>query len=185
MKETTGRPRFLLVHGAWHGSWCWRELQDVLADRGWTSHTVDLPSVVPEGSGGRLPGLDEGESLMTCFGGEQPDLAAVEGVIPVREDPAETLHHDVPEDKRKAAAARLLPQSALSFAEPVSRAGWKTVPTGYVLCDDDRSLPPSYQEPFAERAGAVHHLPSGHTSLHSLPGNPADLLERIAHGAPA
>ncbi|GGZ29239.1 hypothetical protein GCM10010300_85210 [Streptomyces olivaceoviridis] len=236
MNETTGRPQFLLVHGAWHGSWCWRELQDVLADRGWTSHTVDLPSVVPEGSDGKLPGLlddarvvrekiesiqaplvvvghsyggapvtqatpgaanvshlvyvaafalDEGESLMTCFGGEQPDPATVEGVIPVREDPAQTLYNDVPQDKRKAALARLLPQTALSFAEPVSRAGWKTVPTSYVLCDDDRSLPPSYQQPFAERAGAVHHLPSGHTPLLSMPEKLADLLERIAHDTPA
>ncbi|CAM5524986.1 hypothetical protein [Streptomyces canarius] len=48
MNEITGRPQFLLVHGAWHGSWCWRELQDVLADRGWTSHTW-------HGSGTRAP----------------------------------------------------------------------------------------------------------------------------------
>ncbi|MGW5425477.1 alpha/beta hydrolase [Streptomyces sp. NPDC003943] len=229
-------PQFLLVHGAWHGSWCWRELQDVLADRGWPSHTVDLPSVVPEGADGKLPGLlddarvireridaipaplvvvahsyggapvtqatpgaanvahivyvsafalDEGESLMTCFGGEQPDPATVEGVIPVRENPEVTLYHDVPEDKRAAALARLLPQTVLSFAEPVSRAGWKTSPTSYVMCDDDRSLPPSYQEPFAERTGATYHLPSGHTPLLSMPDKLADLLEQIAHRASA
>ncbi len=47
---------------------------------------------------------------MTCFGGAQPDLAAVEGVIPVREDPAVTLYNDVPEDKKEAASARLLPK---------------------------------------------------------------------------
>ncbi|MEU6601341.1 alpha/beta hydrolase [Streptomyces flaveolus] len=236
MNETTRSPQFLLVHGAWHGSWCWRDLQDVLADRGWTSHTVDLPSVVPEGSGGRLPGLlddarvirekidsvgaplmvvghsyagapvtqatagaanvshivyvaafalDEGESLMTCFGGEQPDPATVEGVIPVREDPAVTLYNDVPEDKREAALVRLRPQTALSFAEPVSLVGWKDINSSYVLCDDDRSLPPAYQEPFAERTGATYHLPSGHTPLLSMPDKLADLLEHIAHGTPA
>ncbi|MET7759619.1 alpha/beta fold hydrolase [Streptomyces sp. NPDC005389] len=129
MNDTERTPEFLLVHGAWHRSWCWSELQDALSARGWTSHTVDLPSVVDEGTGGRLPGLlddarvirekiaaiegpvvvvghsyggapvtqatagaadvahvvyvaafalDEGESLTTCFGGEQPDLATVE-----------------------------------------------------------------------------------------------------------
>ncbi|GGM18554.1 hypothetical protein GCM10010129_73440 [Streptomyces fumigatiscleroticus] len=57
MNDSERDPEFLLVHGAWHGSWCWRELQDVLAGRGLTSHTVDLPSIVPAGSGGRLPGL--------------------------------------------------------------------------------------------------------------------------------
>ncbi|MCQ4207946.1 alpha/beta hydrolase [Streptomyces longispororuber] len=231
MKDNRRRPEFLLVHGAWHGSWAWRELQDVLAGRGWTSHTVDLPSVVAEGAVGKLPGLlddaravrekidavqaplivvghsyggapvteattaaanvshlvyvsafalDEGESLMTCFGGEQPDLATVEGTIPVRDDPEQTLYNDVPQGARDAALARLLPQSTLSFAEPVSRAGWKTLPSSYVLCDDDRSLAPSYQEPFALRTGTTYHLPSGHTPMLSMPEELADVLEEIA-----
>jgi pimeloyl-ACP methyl ester carboxylesterase len=41
----TDRPTLLLVHGAWHGSWCWRPLQQVLEDRGWSVETVDLPTV--------------------------------------------------------------------------------------------------------------------------------------------
>lgn len=231
MNDDTRAPHFLLVHGAWHGSWCWRELQELLAERGWTSHTVDLPSVVPEGAVGKLPGLlddarvvreaidalegplvvvahsyggapvtqaavgaagvahlvyvsafalDEGESLMTCFGGEQPDLTTVEGVIPVRENPATTLYNDVPDDKRDAALARLLPQSALSFAEPVNRAAWKALPSSYVFCDDDQSLPPAYQEPFARRTGTTYHLPSGHSPLLSMPDKLTDLLEEIA-----
>ncbi|MGW5652717.1 alpha/beta hydrolase [Streptomyces humi] len=232
--RTPTAPQFLLVHGAWHGSWCWRELQDALDRRGWTSHTVDLPSVVPEDADGKLPGLfddarvirekidaveaplvvvghsyggapltqaahgaanvahivyvagfalDEGESLMTCFGGDQPDLDEVRGVIPVREEPATTLYNDVDEDKRDAALARLQPQSALSFAEPVDRAAWRSITSSYVLCDDDRSLPPEYQKPFAERTGTVHHLPSGHTPLLSMPDELADLLAGIAHDA--
>ncbi|PWI20520.1 alpha/beta hydrolase [Streptomyces sp. Act143] len=233
MNDGPQAPHLLLVHGAWHRSWCWRDLQDLLTERGWTSHTVDLPSVVAEDAHGRLPGLmddaravreaidaveaplvvvahsyggapvtqaavgaanvshlvyvsafalDVGESLMTCFGGEQPDLTTVEGVIPVRENPGTTLYNDVPDDKRDAALARLLPQSALSFAEPVSRAAWHTVPSSYVLCDDDQSLPPSYQEPFARRTGAAYRLPSGHTPLLSMPDKLADLLEQIARG---
>jgi pimeloyl-ACP methyl ester carboxylesterase len=233
MNDTERRPEFLLVHGAWHGSWCWREFQNVLTARGWTSHTVDLPSVVAEGSAGKLPGLlddarvirekidslqgplivvghsyggapvtqatpgaanvahivyvsafvlDKGESLMTCFGGEQPDLSTVEGTIPVRENPLETLYNDVPQDKREAALPQLRPQTALSFAEPVSETGWRTVPTTYVLCDNDQSLPASYQEPFAARTGTTHHLPSGHTPLLSMPDRLADILEEAARG---
>lgn len=41
----TDRPTLLLVHGAWHGSWCWEQLQTVLTERGWTTTTVDLPTV--------------------------------------------------------------------------------------------------------------------------------------------
>ena len=37
-------PTFLLVHGAWHGSWCWRRLGEVLDERGVTWAALDLPS---------------------------------------------------------------------------------------------------------------------------------------------
>jgi len=33
----------LLVHGAWHGAWCWASLQQVLDERGIPSHAIDLP----------------------------------------------------------------------------------------------------------------------------------------------
>ena len=34
---------FLLVHGAWHGAWCWAGLQAELDRRGLASYAVDLP----------------------------------------------------------------------------------------------------------------------------------------------
>jgi pimeloyl-ACP methyl ester carboxylesterase len=34
----------LLVHGAWHGAWCWERLTPVLEAYGWNVSTVDLPS---------------------------------------------------------------------------------------------------------------------------------------------
>lgn len=37
-------PVFVLVHGAWHGSWCWRDLGLELDSRGVTWRAVDLPS---------------------------------------------------------------------------------------------------------------------------------------------
>ncbi|HEX3807606.1 MAG TPA: alpha/beta hydrolase [Gaiellaceae bacterium] len=35
--------RFVLVHGAWHGSWCFRYLVEELEDRGHEAVAVDLP----------------------------------------------------------------------------------------------------------------------------------------------
>lgn len=37
-------PTMLLVHGAWHGSWCWDRLRAALGATGWSTRTVDLPS---------------------------------------------------------------------------------------------------------------------------------------------
>jgi pimeloyl-ACP methyl ester carboxylesterase len=33
----------VLVHGAWHGAWCWAALQSALDERGLVSHAIDLP----------------------------------------------------------------------------------------------------------------------------------------------
>lgn len=35
----------LLVHGAWHGAWCWERVLPFLSRLGVTARTVDLPSV--------------------------------------------------------------------------------------------------------------------------------------------
>jgi pimeloyl-ACP methyl ester carboxylesterase len=34
---------FILVHGAWHGGWCWREVAERLADAGHDAVALDLP----------------------------------------------------------------------------------------------------------------------------------------------
>ncbi|GAA3773350.1 alpha/beta hydrolase [Microbacterium kribbense] len=41
----SAQPTLLLVHGAWHGAWCWAPLKGILEARGWTVETVDLPTV--------------------------------------------------------------------------------------------------------------------------------------------
>jgi pimeloyl-ACP methyl ester carboxylesterase len=33
----------VLVHGAWHGAWCWDHIVDGLADRGVAAEAIDLP----------------------------------------------------------------------------------------------------------------------------------------------
>jgi len=39
--------RFVLVHGAWHGGWCFQALVSALARRGHGVHAPDLPSDAP------------------------------------------------------------------------------------------------------------------------------------------
>lgn len=34
---------FLLIHGAYHGAWCWDELKQILEDGGVNVYTIDLP----------------------------------------------------------------------------------------------------------------------------------------------
>lgn len=44
----------LLVHGAWHGSWCWDEWAAVLADAGHRPRAIDLPGHDSPGSRHRI-----------------------------------------------------------------------------------------------------------------------------------
>ncbi len=37
------KPTFVLVHGAWHGGWCWSETVRLLAEKGYPTVVVDLP----------------------------------------------------------------------------------------------------------------------------------------------
>jgi pimeloyl-ACP methyl ester carboxylesterase len=36
---------FVLIHGAWHGAWCWHKVTPLLQSRGHTVHTPDLPAL--------------------------------------------------------------------------------------------------------------------------------------------
>jgi pimeloyl-ACP methyl ester carboxylesterase len=45
MTAQTASTHFLLVHGSWHGSWCWDLLRPELEQRGHRVTAIDLPSV--------------------------------------------------------------------------------------------------------------------------------------------
>ncbi len=41
----TPRPTFVLVHGAWHGAWCWARVLPLLRGAGYAAHAVTLTGV--------------------------------------------------------------------------------------------------------------------------------------------
>ncbi|MEO3784153.1 alpha/beta fold hydrolase [Actinocorallia sp. B10E7] len=216
----------LLVHGAWHGSWCWDRLRPALGADGWSTRTVDLPSaggdagvhedaqavlgeldridgpvVIVAHSYGGIPvtqaaakaagvsrivylaayQLDAGESLLGFHGAPVPDEPA--GLRPVPDDPLPMFYGDVPDAEARDAALRLVPQSTRSFAEPLTEAAWRTVPSAYIVCEHDRALPPRDQEALAARSEEAHRLASGHSPFLSMPQELASLLAKIALGS--
>lgn len=216
-------PTMLLVHGAWHGSWCWAGLRSALGAAGRSTRTVDLPSagrdagvhedvhavldelgridgpvVVVAHSYGGVPvtqavaetggvsrivylaayQLDAGESLLGFHGAPIPDDPA--GLQPVPDDPHSMFYGDVPDTEAQEASRRLVPQSTRSFAEPLTKAAWHTVPSAYIVCEHDQALPPQNQETLATRSGEVHRLASGHSPFLSMPQELAALVTKIA-----
>jgi pimeloyl-ACP methyl ester carboxylesterase len=69
--------RFVLVHGAWHGAWCWEKVAPLLAARGHDVRAVDLPG---HGDDPTPPGAVGFDDYMTRIGsvlaapGEPPIL---------------------------------------------------------------------------------------------------------------
>ncbi|MEV1078738.1 alpha/beta hydrolase [Streptomyces sp. NPDC050211] len=226
MVDGASRPTLLLVHGAWHGAWCWEKLTSVLQAEGWRTRTVDLPSsggltgveedaqavlgelelidgpvVVVAHSYGGIPvseavgragnvarivylaafQLDVGESLLGFYGA--PVSPEPGGTEAVPEDPVALFHGDVARPEAEEAAGRLVPQSAKSFGDALTRAGWHTIPSTYIVCEDDLALPAQRQEVLAARAGAVHRIASGHSPFLSQPVELAALLAKIALGS--
>lgn len=140
-------------------------------------------------------------------------LAADPGGITYSADPAgarAAFYHDCPEEAVAFALPRLCPEPILPQATPlpaplpaplhgplhgplVGPGVWPlvgpwvgpAVERHYLLCTDDRTIPPEYQAamaaPFAP--GHVARLPSGHSPFFSMPGRLAALLDRVASGA--
>jgi pimeloyl-ACP methyl ester carboxylesterase len=55
MAPTSARKTFVLVHGAWHGGWCWRRVSDLLEARG---HKVFAPTMTGLGERSHLMSKD-------------------------------------------------------------------------------------------------------------------------------
>jgi hypothetical protein len=54
-RQSAQRKTFVLVHGAWHGGWCWRRVSDLLEKRG---HKVFTPTLTGVGERSHLMSKD-------------------------------------------------------------------------------------------------------------------------------
>ncbi|MEU8836313.1 alpha/beta hydrolase [Streptomyces sp. NBC_01550] len=218
-----GKPVILLVHGAWHGAWCWEKLVPELTALGWHVITVDLPSASanPDDNAGMyddaravracLNGidgqvtvlahsyggvpvteaaatatnvdrivylsafqLDEGDSLAGMSEGQMP--SGDTGTLPVPESPAKHLYGDASQEDADRATQRLVPQTVKSFSEPLTAAAWKTVPSSYIICEQDEILPPAFQEAMSARSERSYRLSSSHSPFLSMPAVLASLI---------
>ena len=216
----------VLVHGAWHGSWCWEPLADALGDV--PVQTINLPSagnnpaalgdlhadaaalrsalsniggptvVLGHSYGGAVITeavtadsgvvhliylcaflLDEGESLAGAVGGTPPPWWDVRGDHVLVHTPAEVFYNDVSPELSARSVPRVSAHSLAAFEQPLTNAGWKAVPSTYVICEQDHAIPPFAQEAMAQRAGEVIRMNTGHSPFLSQPQALASLLRPI------
>jgi len=90
-----------------------------------------------------------------------------------------TLFHDCPAQAVAYALPHLGPQAIRPQETPLTiTARSTTLPRDYVLCTDDRTIPPEEQEKMVKDwpEGHVHRLAAGHSPYFSHPDSLADLL---------
>jgi pimeloyl-ACP methyl ester carboxylesterase len=220
----------LLVHGAWHGPWCWERVEAELAARGIAVRTVSLPSCGADPLA--LGGLNEdaatvaaaaaaiGGDVVVCghsYGGMVITEASfaenvcrlvylcafmpVEGASLVSHFPAlppfaemradgsvafvegfagPVLYSDCTRDDVRLAASRLVLHSAAAITTPVTHCSWRTIPSTYVVCSEDRTIPPDMQRVVAANATTVRTLAASHMPMWSKPQAVADILAEEA-----
>lgn len=236
MADATREATLVLVHGAWHGAWCWERVVDHLRDdHGVRFRTLDLPghgdSTEPLGDlhtdadvvravldevGGPvvlvghsyagaviteagdhpnvhhlvyvtafMPDADETVSGLAQEGGHS-DLGAAmqiqdDGTCTLDRDGAVgALYADCSEEDVAFALDRLCPQRLDTFSQSPKRVAWREKPSTYVICSEDRGVPPALQRRMAERASETLTFETSHSPFFSAPEALAELLAQLA-----
>src|SRR4029077_7085538 len=140
-------------------------------------------------------GLHEGESLgaLLSQGPVMPALAHLltdaRGFNWLSED--DFVNHfaaDVDPDRARMLYAVQQPLTGSALGEVMGFPAWKTLPSWYLVAQNDEALPPDAARQFAARRGATTvEIPSSHIPMVSRPNDVVDLIENAANavGMPA
>ena len=94
--------------------------------------------------------------------------------------PAIVFHQADPE-KAERAAIRMQPQRVSDIGAALPAVAWQGIPSTYIVCTEDRSIPPDYQQLCAtQRATAKIEVPWDHVPSLSHPGELAQIFAGIS-----
>ncbi len=230
---------FVLIHGAAHGAWCWRDVLPSLQLLGHKARAIDLPSHGDDPTPAEKVTLDDyanailaalkgptivvGHSMAgypiaraaemapdkvagmvyLCAYTPWPGLGMVQmrklaKTQPLREairvapdgrsmsfDPEMVkakFYHDCPPGTLDYALPRLTPQGIRPMETPVDLHHTLTLPRSYIICNDDRAIPPELQRRMAAKLPPenVYEMETSHSPFFTAPDRLALILDRIA-----
>jgi pimeloyl-ACP methyl ester carboxylesterase len=122
--------------------------------------------------------LDKGESLLDAMQHQLPNWIELDEAAGshIAQNSEEVLYGDCPPEVAADATARLSRQSVAAIATPQTQAAWQSVPSTYLICDEDRAVPPPVQEAMSQRAQTVRRVPASHSPFLSRPDDVADVV---------
>jgi len=121
-----------------------------------------------------------GESMYSLHDAPEPET--MEELFHLTRDPREQLYHDLPEELAEQATSQLVDQRRQPFTDRVTQAAWHTIPSTYILTENDASLPVEFQNAMAARAKNIRRIPTAHSPHLARPAELAALLDEIIRG---
>jgi pimeloyl-ACP methyl ester carboxylesterase len=133
-------------------------------------------------------GLDEGESLgaLLSQGPVTPSLAHLftdsRGFVWLSEDDfVDHFAADVDAKRARVLYAAQQPLASSAFTDVMGEPAWKSLPSWYLVAQNDEAIPPDAERQFADRMGATTvEIPSSHVAMVSHPAEVVDLIEKAA-----
>jgi pimeloyl-ACP methyl ester carboxylesterase len=138
-------------------------------------------------------GLDEGESIGGLLADGTPTAALAhmdidkQGFAWLPED--DFVNHfaaDIDPVRARGMYAVQQPVAASAFADVMGVPAWKSLPTWFLVAEDDQAIPPDAERQFAKRMGATTvEIPTGHVAMVSHPDDVVQLIEAAAEAVQA
>ena len=138
-------------------------------------------------------GLDEGESIgeLLAQGPPTPALAHLDidkqgfAWLP-EEDFVNHFAADVDTVQARVMFAVQQPLAASTLDDVMGVPAWKSLPSWYLVAENDDAIPPDAERLFAKRMGATTiEVPSSHVAIVSHPSEVAQLIETAAQAVQA
>ena len=140
-------------------------------------------------------GPDEGESLGALLSGGPPTPSLAHMFTDARgfgwlseDDFVNHFAGDVDPTWARVMYAVQQPLALSAFDDVMGVPAWKSLPSWYLVSQNDEAIPPDAERQFAQRMGATTvELPASHLAMVSHPAEVADLIEKAAAsvGTPA
>lgn len=135
-------------------------------------------------------GLDEGESIGALLASGPPTLALANLDIDdqgfawlPKDDFVEHFAADVDSAEAHVMFAVQQPLSTSTLGDVMGTPAWRSLPTWYLVAQNDEAIPPDAERSFAERMGATTvEVPSSHVAMVSHPDEVVALIESAVKG---
>ena len=210
----------LLVHGAWHGAWCWNLVERELKNKGVDVRSLNLPftgvnddiasvsnalkdidnqvillghsygGIVISSAAEAKENVDQliylsaillepGESMQ--LDGSKIQIDVDENLMSeVKESSAiPAFYGDVDPKLAKASIELLRPFPIVSGSQGIGEA-WREKYSTYIVCQEDKAIPPELQYVMAKKADRIIEWQCGHSPFLSKPELVIDLLLNLA-----